>query len=144
MSDIKPVPLAAIIDDDSCYEFTLKKMLSIFNIATSVISFPDGKQAIDYLNMVGAYPAQIPDLIFLDINMPKMDGWGFLEHYCKIKPQLQKITSIYMLSSSISNEDAQQAKAHAEVSDYLIKPATKEDLQRVLQEVQRTITKTAG
>ena len=66
----------------------------------------------------------LPDIIFLDINMPFMDGWQFLEEYTKIKPTLSKQIVIYVVSSSISEYDIERARNNSNVSDYFVKPIT--------------------
>ncbi len=132
----EPVSLACIIDDDECYVFALKRMLTLFKLAESTINFPNGEDAIDFLTIVKDYPAQIPDVIFLDINMPLMNGWQFLESFAKLQEQLSKPISIYMISSSIDIRDIHRVKTYTTVSDYLTKPVSKDDLFRVLEEVQ--------
>lgn len=132
----EPIALACIVDDDECYVFALKRMLALFKLADSTISFPNGEDAIDFLIMIKDYPVQIPDVIFLDINMPLMNGWGFLESFAQIRDQLSKPISVYMISSSIDMRDIQKAKSYTIVSDYLIKPMTKGDLFHVMEEVQ--------
>jgi CheY-like chemotaxis protein len=132
----KPVHSACIIEDDRINNLIIEKMLSLHNIANPSLSFPNGKEALDYLTLVKAFPEQLPDIIFLDINMPIMDGWQFLNHFEKIKSQFAKPISIYVLSASIDTPDIEKAKSYSIVSDYLIKPVTKEDLARVLEEVQ--------
>lgn len=119
MENTKPVPLACIVDDDDMYTFALERMLRIFKIAESVHSFSNGKEAFDYLSMVKSFPAQIPDVIFLDINMPVMNGWQFLDNFSRIRPQLAKKVSIYMITSSVSTSDMQLAKSYTDVIDYL-------------------------
>lgn len=136
MSNLKPVQVACIIDDDATYVFALEKMISIFKIAESVLSFANGEEALDYLSMAKEHPAQIPDIIFLDINMPIMNGWQFLDSFSKISNQLSKQISIYMISSSIDMRDMDKAKSYATVADYLIKPIKRADLIHVLEEVQ--------
>lgn len=136
MKQLKPVSQVCIIDDDENYVFALQRMLSIHRISEAVLAFPDGKEALDYLQLVKDYPAQLPDVIFLDIEMPGMNGWQFLESFSNLRVQLSKKMSIYMQSSSINIADIQRAKSYSIVKDYLIKPATKTDLLRVLEEVK--------
>jgi len=116
-----------VIDDDKIYVYGLKKLINIKQLCSNLIEFPNGKEAIDFL----ANPENIdslPDIIFLDINMPVMDGWDFMENYAKIKPHLGKKIIVYMVSSSINDEDIRRAKNISDISDYVIKPVNADKL----------------
>ncbi|MEQ8534886.1 MAG: response regulator, partial [Imperialibacter sp.] len=75
---------------------------------------------------------ELPDVILLDINMPVMDGWQFLDEFVKIKPLIKKKITIYMVSSSIDEADLERAKTYEEVSDFIVKPVKAEDLEKML------------
>jgi len=127
MNLVTPVKTVCVIDDDKIYVYGLKKLISIKQLSPILLEFVNGKEAIDFL----ADPEnsnKLPDIIFLDINMPVMDGWGFMEHYVKIKPQLGKKITVYMVSSSINDEDILRAKSISDISDYVIKPVSPEKL----------------
>ncbi len=132
----KSKPLACVIDDDEFYVLALTRMIEIFKLAESTIHFPNGEDAIDFLTMVKDYPVQIPDIIFLDINMPIMNGWRFLDKFINLKDQLSKPAKIYMTSSSFNSLDMYKAKTYGTIADYLIKPVMKADLIRVFKELQ--------
>ncbi len=132
----KPISLVCIIDDDDYYVFALSRMMNLLGMSDRIISFPNGEDAIDYLTMVKDYPVQIPNIIFLDIEMPVMDGWEFLKNFIQIKDQLSKPVCVYIISSSNDLKYIQKAKEFPVVSDYLIKAIDKAELKRVLEEVQ--------
>lgn len=136
----KPIELAYVVDDDEFYVFAIRKLMDIQQFAEKVLFFPDGKEALDYFSMALACTDQLPDVIFLDINMPVMNGWEFLENFIKTSPKLPKKISIYIVTSSISDSDIKKAKSYTEVSDYLIKSLTRADLDRVFNEVQKNIS----
>jgi CheY-like chemotaxis protein len=69
-------------------------------------------------------PDALPDVILLDINMPIMDGWDFLEWFKEFKENLVKAIPIFMVSSSIDWRDIEKAKSYEEVIDYMSKPLT--------------------
>lgn len=127
MTLIENTRTVCVIDDDKIYVYGLKKLINIKQLCSNLIEFPNGKEAIDFL----ANPENInslPDIIFLDINMPVMDGWDFMESYAKIKPQLGKKIIVYMVSSSINDDDILRAKKISDISDYVIKPVNADKL----------------
>ena len=94
--------------------------------------FSNGEEAIHYLKKNAADGSSIPDIIFLDINMPVMNGWQFLEEYAHLRSDLQKNITIYMVSSSVDEYDIRKSKEFKTVSDYIIKPIQKEKFSQVL------------
>ncbi len=114
-----------VVDDDIVYQFTAKKILSDFESVKGVLTFSDGEQAYNYLKEHLKTEEKLPGLIFLDINMPYMDGWTFLSIFKEIKPKLAKPITIYMVSSSPEKKDIDRARQISEVSDYIIKPITR-------------------
>jgi len=97
-----------------------------------------GKQSIDYFEALlqNLEAENIPEIIFLDLNMPVMDGWEFLERFTKIKNKLGKVITLYVVSSSINPLDVDRAKSLTSVHDYLIKPVN-------ISELENIFTKTA-
>jgi len=123
-----------MIDDDDIYQFTMKLSLKPLDDIGIVNAFNDGLAAIDYIKNHIDNPQKLPDIIFLDINMPVMDGYQFIEEYRKIKSKFDKNIVIYMLSSSIDPVDVKKVKHIDEVSDYLIKPIKKEVLKTIFKD----------
>lgn len=126
------IEIACVIDDDQVYVFGLKKLIEFSNFCKNVLVFANGEEALKYLKPIVTNVHELPDVILLDINMPVMDGWEFLEEFIKIKHQLAKDITIYMVSSSIQQSDIDKAKQYTEVSDYLIKPIKLDDLKRIM------------
>ncbi len=124
---------AYVVDDDIVYTMGIKRLLKRMNQTQEVAFFDNGKQAFDELIANKDNLEQLPNVILLDINMPVMDGWEFLKAYTKAKAQLCKKIIIYMISSSINPSDIEKAKAFEDITEYLEKPVTLEDLQQMLE-----------
>lgn len=127
--------LVCLIDDDIVYQHVTKVMLSNADSAKidNIIQLHDGQQAIDYFVKHADNTELLPDLIFLDINMPHKDGWEFLEEFSTLR--LKKAGTIYMVSSSVSSADRERANDHDMVSGYVVKPVAKQDLESLLIEI---------
>lgn len=129
----KSIELACIIDDDNIYVNLIKKIIETKALCENLVVFNDGKQSIDYFEALlqNLDQERIPDIIFLDLNMPVMDGWQFLERFTKIKNKFGKVITLYIVSSSIYPEDINRAKSLETVEDYLIKPVIISDLAKL-------------
>ena len=125
---------ACIIDNNEIYVYGFKKLLSIKDLNIQVTDFSNGNEAITYLRDPNN-AADLPDIIFLDIVMPVMDGWEFMKEFEEIKSQLGKKISIYMLSSSIDSHDIDRAKNIASISDYIYKPVDIQQLQKIFKDL---------
>ncbi len=119
---MKKLDCICIVDDDEIFTFLLKKTLMKLDICNEITIYTNGQIAIDSLKHLINTSQILPDLILLDINMPILDGWTFLDEYVKIKDRITKQIAIYIASSSISIGDINKAKDHTEVVDFLVKP----------------------
>lgn len=131
---MKKIDIAFIVDDDQIYVFGLKKLLAINNLCKNILVFENGEKALNYITPIISNGNELPDIILLDLNMPVMDGWEFLDEFTKIKPKLNKKIEIYMVSSSINPADMEKAKQYEELTDYLIKPISIDELNKVFNE----------
>lgn len=131
-----PAPYAhiCVIDDDPIYVFGLRKMIELKRLCERISVFASGREALDYF-LASPDLADLPDLILLDINMPVLDGWQFLAQFEPLKPALGKEMPLYLVSSSIFEEDLRRAQAHPLVTEYLTKPISFRRLQELLQGV---------
>lgn len=120
-----------IVDDDEIYTFLLKKTLKKIEMSNNVSICINGQEAIENLKTAVNSNQILPNIILLDINMPILDGWEFLDEYNKIKDKITKPIAIYIASSSISAFDINKAKNHPDVIDFLVKPIEAETLQKI-------------
>ncbi len=124
-----------IIDEDKVLIFLTRKMIKNYNPEIEVISCEEAADALSYLSHNQNNLDKLPDIILLDINLPIMDGWEFLEEYDKIVGSFPKKIKLYMFSSSISAIDKDRAIQNPLVEDYLIKPLTEEKLSKIINDV---------
>lgn len=115
-----------IIDDEIVDCLVHSKILEKGNYAEQVLTLNSGKAALEYLNNLIKNNFHWPSYIFLDINMPTMNGFQFIEEFSKYPDILKEQTKIYILSSSINPKDKEKAKTNPLVEDFLIKPLTME------------------
>ncbi|GEQ85558.1 response regulator [Patiriisocius marinistellae] len=127
-----------VIDDDRVYQFTITKAIEVNNLAKEVLIFSDGEEALDFFIRNLDNDANLPDIVLLDINMPIMDGFQFMEEYIKIKPRVGKKIYIYMVSSSVDSDDIKKAKNISEISDYIIKPVKPGELVSIVNSLKTT------
>ncbi len=120
-----------VIDDDKIYHFLLKSLLKQNGIDVESNFFVNGEDAIDHIKNNHSRD-MLPDLILLDVNMPIMDGWQFLDEFTKFANELDKEPIIYMISSSNNEVDINRAKEFdGIVKGYFLKPICKEDLLKI-------------
>nr|WP_294944004.1 response regulator [uncultured Mucilaginibacter sp.] len=130
------IKIACVVDDDEIYTFTVKRIIARSEIAEKTIFFHNGKAALDFFVANAQNKLELPDLILLDINMPVLDGWQFLEQYVKLVPRFDKKITLFIVSSSIDEEDYARARAIEAVSDFIVKPLTVEHLHNILGQLQ--------
>lgn len=128
----KKCPTLCVIDDDELYKLLIKKTLANFQQETFLTCYPNGEEAINFFMEHQNSPDILPDIIFLDINMPVMDGWTFLDKYLSVKYKFAKPISIYIASSSTAEQDKLRAKKYKEISGYLEKPLHKNKIIKIL------------
>ncbi len=121
----------AIIDDNLILQWHLKKMFEGFDQVKAISSFASVEEAIDFFKN-NTIEEVLPDIIFLDINFPGLDGWDFLEAFATMQAGIKKKISIYMISSSIAESDLQQSNISSLIKGYFTKPLSTEKLSAVI------------
>lgn len=123
-----------LIDDDNIYQFTARKLLESTGLANQIQSFYNGSEAISYFkDQKNNNLETLPDVIFLDINMPIMNGWEFLEEYHKLYNTFPKPIVVYVVSSSIDSNDMQKSREYNTVSDYIVKPINRIQYKELIE-----------
>lgn len=121
-----------VVDDAEIDRFLAKKVLTKHAFAREVLPVDSAVNALDYLSDNQENKDALPDLIFLDINMPRMNGFDFLEEYKKLPESVKKKCIIVMLSSSLLPEDRELALNNPYVCQFLNKPLTADKLKEVI------------
>ncbi len=129
---------AGIIDDDEIYQLVMKRTIEQSGRVKSILQFYDGEEAIYYFKEKREITEVLPELILLDINMPYMDGWQFLDEFVKIEFKKDYKPTIFIVTSSSTAEEINKAKQYSIVSGYHIKPITKDKFAEMMQSIIHT------
>ncbi len=121
-----------LVDDNHSDNFFHEREIKKQNPAMLVISKNSAKEGLEYLKSTVATDNTLPELIFLDINMPGMNGWEFLQEYHKLEKDIQSKVIVVMLTTSDNPDDEAKAKNWDFISDYITKPLTKEILEDII------------
>ncbi len=119
-----------LVEDDPITIMVCERIIKMTLFAEKVTSCQNGKIALDYLLSVSGKEV-MPKIIFLDINMPVMNGWDFLIELDKVKSKFNEVPGIYLLSSTVDPEDYTKAKDFWLVKDFISKPLSKEVLDKI-------------
>ncbi len=115
-----------IIDDEEVNFFINSKILQMGNFADNIIYQSSGEYALEYLENLIKKKQELPTHIFVDINMPEMDGFEFIEEYSKLIVGVKSDAKVFILSSSINPKDKLKAKEMSIIQEFLEKPFTQE------------------
>lgn len=122
-----------LVDDNSADNFFHERVIKKTEYANAVIAKQSAPKALDYIKTKHEHPDKHPDLIFLDINMPGMNGWEFLIEYDKLPDELKTKVIVVMLTTSANPDDIEKAKAISSVTDFKTKPLTEEMLEDIMK-----------
>ena len=125
-----------LVDDDEINNFISVKLIKKTLINTEISTCLNGRHAIDRLiEIKNRNSEELPDYILLDINMPIMNGWEFLDEYERLHLDPKGKTKIYIISSSVFNNDIIKAKSYELVRDFISKPLSIDKIKEVLEMV---------
>lgn len=130
----KPLDLIMLIDDDEYTNFIHERAVEKSGLCEKVISFDKAKEALTYLQEHSEKAAGVPQLIFLDINMPVMNGWQFIEEYKRLPPERKAKRLLFMLTTSLNPDDEARAKEIGEMAGFFRKPLTPDGLKGIVDQ----------
>lgn len=116
-----------IIDDDKLSIKLMSMLISKNKFCEEIVSFHNSQIALNELAKNCDKPSSLPDVILLDLNMPILDGWQFLDEFVKLP--IKKEIAIFIVTSSIDPSDIEMVKKYDIVKSYIMKPITAQKLE---------------
>ncbi|CAC9976103.1 response regulator [Flavobacterium sp. WLB] len=121
-----------IIDDNLVDLYIISRMITKNNFGKNVLHYTEAQEAMKYLQENQDNISKLPQIIFVDIYMPLMSGFEFLEAYETLSTNLKNYCKTYIVSSTIDNEDIARSSNNKNVVSFHVKPLTKEFLDRII------------
>lgn len=135
MKKYKGLDCVLLVDDDVSTNFIHRRIVENAQIKVDVKEITSAKEALDYLSLSGNYgnteAAPKAGIIFLDINMPGMNGWDFIAEYKKLDEKYKARIIVVMLTTSLNPDDKEHAANVKEIATYLHKPLNKETFAKI-------------
>ena len=130
---MKKLGCILLIEDDDTINFYNQFLIENLNLAEEIVVAKNGKEGIDYLEKAGKGHATSPDLILLDINMPVMNGFEFIEEYEQLPEDWKSKILVVMLTTSLHEDDMNRAKQHPVIAEYFFKPLLEQRLGELVE-----------
>jgi CheY-like chemotaxis protein len=131
--DSKPVSIL-LVDDDEINNFISIKLIKKALDNTSITACLNGRFAIELAELQKRDPSLLPDFILLDINMPIMNGWEFLDEYKRLNLDPLGKSKIYIISSSVFSNDINKARSYPLVKNFISKPLSVDKIKEMFLE----------
>ena len=126
-------PKFIVVDDDPISNTICRLTLEMVLGQIDLESFTNPKEALDYVARTYATPTLRKTILLLDINMPVMSGWEFLERFDALNQPVKSCIDVFILSSSVDPRDKDRSYSNKNVSNFLIKPLTVDAIKKVLK-----------
>ncbi|MEL6533759.1 MAG: response regulator [Bacteroidota bacterium] len=130
-TDTKAIDLVMLVDDNDTDNFISKRIIEITKFASDVEIKNSGKSALEYLEQNKEDHSRLPDIIFLDINMPIVDGFVFLYEFEKFADTVKNKCKVIILSSSDNKRDIDKIVNNDHVIKFITKPLTEQSLEEI-------------
>ncbi|HMP98820.1 MAG TPA: response regulator [Cyclobacteriaceae bacterium] len=132
---IEKLDCVLLIDDDEATNFYHSIVVEEECERVHIQAVKSAKEGLDYLLRRGSYAnSPKPGIIFLDINMPGMSGWDFLNKYIELSEDIHQRAVVAMLTTSVNPDDQEKAKSIPLVKEFVHKPLTNETFRKILNE----------
>jgi CheY-like chemotaxis protein len=127
-----------LIDDNEIDNLINQKMIESVNLCENILVYSGARSALEYLKNIESIKnipkdVLLPEYIFLDVDMPFMDGFQFMDEFRKLSDEVKVNCKIILLTSSIDPKDIQKSKKDKFIMKYLTKPLTQENLKKITE-----------